>query len=559
MGKKQLLRRNYDVFLFLAAMLPVAVMLFAKCKYGIGNRDESFYLTVPYRLCQGDRLFLNEWHLSQMAGWILQFPMALFLKWKGSTEGMVLAFRQIYVAVHLVGSTVLFWLLRRKSRLGAVVAALCYCIYTPFGISALSYNSMGLGLLTLSAATVTCARGRWSNVAAGALYALSVLCCPYLAVLLPVYGCGVLAARRFPKFGEGLPFLVPRQFGMYVLGIGIPAVLFLLSVLPRIPLTDWPRIVAGMFRDPEHSMPLWEKPVEYVRQLVNHRLILFLLPLLLCGLLVRQRVARAVTGGLVLALTVLALRQSHYINFLMFPMSQAGLYFYLVYRSASTKPLFYGLWIPGMVYSLCLHMASNQGYFAISHAFTVSTVASVLIILLTVQEQLPGLRCPVLKCGLAVAVALLFFIQGYYQVRYRWQFVYWENSLAEQTQPLTAGPDKGLLVSPQWEQEYTEALQLTSRLNPQGSLLVLGGKSYYYLFTGCTNSSYSGWPAGTPESILERLEIYYRLCPDKRPEQILIPAENSDYAGVFLEDGSYRLAEASPGGDLLLTRAETAQ
>lgn len=60
MGKKQLLRRNYDVFLFLAAMLPVAVMVFAKCKYGIGNWDESFYLTVPYRLCQGDRLFLNE-------------------------------------------------------------------------------------------------------------------------------------------------------------------------------------------------------------------------------------------------------------------------------------------------------------------------------------------------------------------------------------------------------------------------------------------------------------------------------------------------------------------
>ena len=88
---------------------------------------------------------------------------------------------------------------------------------------------------------------------------------------------------------------------------------------------------------------------------------------------------------------------------------------------------------------------------------------------------------------------------------------------------------------------------------------MLGGKSYYYLFTGCTNSSYSGWPAGTPESILERLEIYYRLCPDKRPDQILIPAENSDYAGVFLEDGGYRLAEASPGGDLLLTRTETIQ
>lgn len=554
MTKRQFFWKNCDILLFVLGILPLSVMLFMKCRYGFANIDESFYLTIPYRLCQGDALFLNEWHLSQMTGWILQLPMALFLRLGGSTEGVILAFRQLYVALHLVSSTVIFLLLRRKCQIGGAVAALFFCIYVPYNISTLCYNSMGLGLMTLSTVIMTCADRRWSDVIGGSLYALAVLCCPYLAVLLPIYGGAVLLARSRPKWGEGLPFLLPRRFGMYVLGIALPAALFLITVLPRIPLADWPQIIAGLFSDPEHKASIGGKLVQYICGIFANRPMRFFCLILLCGLLVRQREIRAVLDGVVLALVGYILLRSIHVNILMFPLNLAGLYFYLVYRSASARPLFFGIWIPGMIYSVCIHLASNQGFYVISSASTVSLMASVLIVLLTLKEELPKLRWPILKYGLVSAVALVFLVQGAMQIKFRWNYIFYDKGVTAQTQLLTEGSHKGLLVTPEWEEIYRTDWETASHLNTESSLLVFGEKSYFYLFTSCTNSSYSGWPAGTPDSILQRLEIYYALCPDKRPDQILIPEANRDYAPIFLEEKGYVLSYESPCGDMILTK-----
>lgn len=555
MTKRQFFWKNCDILLFVLGILPLSVMLFMKCRYGFANVDESFYLTVPYRLCQGDALFLNEWHLSQMTGWILQLPMALFLRLGGSTEGVVLAFRQLYVALHLVSSTVIFLLLRRKCKIGGAVAALFFCIYVPYNISTLCYNSMGLGLMTLSTVIVTCADRRWSDVIGGSLYALAVLCCPYLAVLLPIYGGAVLLVRSRPKWGEGLPFLLPRRFGMYVLGIALPAALFLITVLPRIPLADWPQIIAGLFSDPEHSASIIGKLAQYAYGIVVIRPMRFFCLILLCGLLVKRKEIQAILGGVVLALVGYVLLRAIFVNHLMFPLNLAGLYFYLVYRNTSAKPLFFGIWIPGMIYSVCIHLGSNQCFYVISSASTVSLMASVLIVLLTLKEELPKLRWPILKYGLVTAVVLVFLVQGAMQVKLRWNYIFWDkHDITAQTQLLTEGSHKGLLVSPEWEEEYRTDLETASHLDPNGSLLVFGKKTYFYLFTSCTNSSYSGWPAGTPDSILQRLEIYYALCPDKRPDQILIPEANRDYAPIFLEEKGYVLSYESPCGDMILTK-----
>lgn len=555
MTKRRLLRDNYDILFFLLGILPLSVMLFMKCRYGFANVDESFYLTVPYRLCQGDALFLNEWHLSQMTGWILQLPMALFLRLGGSTEGVILAFRQLYVALHLVSSTVIFLLLRRKCKIGGAVAALFFYIFVPYNISTLCYNSMGLGLMTLSTVIMTCADRRWSDVIGGSLYALAVLCCPYLVVLLPIYGGAVLVVRSRPKWGEGLPFLLPRRFGMYVLGIALPAALFLITVLPRIPLADWPQIIAGLFSDPEHSASIIGKLAQYAYGIIVIRPMRLFCLILLCGLLVKRKEIQAILGGVVLALVGYVLLRAIFVNHLMFPLNLAGLYFYLVYRSTSAKPLFFGIWIPGMIYSVCIHLGSNQCFYVISSASTVSLMASILIVLLTLKEQLPNLRWPILKYGLVAAVALVFLVQGVMQVKLRWKYIFWDkHDITAQTQLLTEGSHKGLLVSPEWEEEYRTDLETASHLDPDGSLLVFGKKTYFYLFTSCTNSSYSGWPAGTPESILQRLEIYYALCPDKRPDQILIPEANRDYAPIFLEEKGYVLSYESPCGDMILTK-----
>ena len=45
---------------FAGILLAAACFLFWKCPYGYGNIDEAFYLTVPYRLAQGDALLEEE-------------------------------------------------------------------------------------------------------------------------------------------------------------------------------------------------------------------------------------------------------------------------------------------------------------------------------------------------------------------------------------------------------------------------------------------------------------------------------------------------------------------
>lgn len=130
--KKDYIRKNLDILLFLLGMVPLSWMLLEKCRYGFTNIDESFYLTIPYRLCQGDRLLLNEWHLSQLSGWILRFPMAAFLRINGGTEGICLSFRYLYVAAHLGISLLLFFLLRKKSGIGAAAAVLIFLCLRPF-------------------------------------------------------------------------------------------------------------------------------------------------------------------------------------------------------------------------------------------------------------------------------------------------------------------------------------------------------------------------------------------------------------------------------------------
>ena len=294
--------------------------------------------------------------------------------------------------------------------------------------------------------------------------------------------------------------------------------------------------------------------MRYVYGIFANRPMRFFCLILLCGLLVKRKEIQAILGGVVLALVGYILLRSIHVNILMFPLNLAGLYFYLVYRSASARPLFFGIWIPGMIYSVCIHLTSNQGFYVISSASTVSLMASVLIVLLTLKEELPKLRWPILKYGLVAAVVLVFLVQGAMQIKFRWNYIFYDKGVTAQTQLLTEGSHKGLLVTPEWEEIYRTDWETASHLNTESSLLVFGEKSYFYLFTSCTNSSYSGWPAGTPDSILQRLEIYYALCPDKRPDQILIPEANRDYAPIFLEEKGYVLSYESPCGDMILTK-----
>ena len=54
-----------------AAAVLCCVFLFWKARYGFANSDESFYLTIPFRLLSGDRLIVDEWNVTQFSSLLL--------------------------------------------------------------------------------------------------------------------------------------------------------------------------------------------------------------------------------------------------------------------------------------------------------------------------------------------------------------------------------------------------------------------------------------------------------------------------------------------------------
>ena len=128
-----------------------------------------------------------------MSGFLLYPAVKLYLLLFGNTEGILLRFRILFTLVWAAGALFFFDRLRRFSNVGAALASLVFLLYTPFGIMALSYNSMGI-LLLLSACVLAATANTQRNAAwllSGLFFAGAVLCCPYLLLL---YVLGTLAA-----------------------------------------------------------------------------------------------------------------------------------------------------------------------------------------------------------------------------------------------------------------------------------------------------------------------------------------------------------------------------
>ena len=80
--KKTRTRENDAVFFMLLGL--TAVFFCWRCRYGFAEADEAFYPTIAYRLTQGDRLLVDEWHMSQLSSVLLYLPVLLFTRLTGS-------------------------------------------------------------------------------------------------------------------------------------------------------------------------------------------------------------------------------------------------------------------------------------------------------------------------------------------------------------------------------------------------------------------------------------------------------------------------------------------
>ena len=553
-------KNKYSTYVFAAGMVILSFILFKRCFYGFAHIDEALYLQIPYRLVQGDALFADEWHISQLSAFIVYPFISLFRTLNGGTEGIMLFFRIMYMAAQLAATVVIWFNLKKYSEIGAVITAFLFYIYVPFGIGALSYNSMGIIFLSLGLVLFALSENKVANFIAGIFFAFAVLCCPYLVWIYAIYAVCVLIKLVF-KFNIISEDLVQfKKAIVFTAGIAVAALAFIIFVFSRITLQQLLQALPYIMSDPTHGLLFKDKVWQYFEAILTTNKYTFTMccgyaVVTLAALVVKNKKFKDICFMIFAVITALHIYScaviNAYINHLMLPVNYLALFCYLVYRPTSVKKFFEAIFVPGVIYTICLHFTSNQTIYAISSAAAVAMVGGIVIIVKTAQERLSEAK--IHKKALFICVLLLVFaIQGRYVLHYRWNAVFWDADVNSQTVLLEEGAYKGIYVTESKQQEYNYYMQEFEKVDGSERVLLLTDSTWAYSLKEWKVGSFSTWIYGVNDESMEKLDEFYAINPDRMPDTIFVESMYADFADRFEQKYGYSVYKVTDAGNIVM-------
>lgn len=551
--------------MFLCFLGVLGLGLLWRCRFGFASNDEAFYLTIPHRLLQGDALLTEEWHLSQLSGLLLMPAVWIFTTLTGGTEGILLFMRCLCVITQTAAAVFLYNRFKADSRLGAAAAALGFVLFIPLSICALSYNSMGVLFLTLSQVILITGKSCRQYLPAGLCFAAAVLCCPYLLLVYGAYLLIVLGALIWSRIRKSAvhPALSVAGALWFTAGAAIAALFFVLFVLSRSTVSHILPCLELMMNDPEHltyslvfKLREYRDCILYATEQTPKLYACLAAAALVCLLDWKRQSHRAfhscIAGGIIFALMVSHYRGSHSLNYIMWAVNLWVPFLLLLLsdkKRAST--IFTLLWLPGIAYSFCMNLASNNIFYAISSGASVATVATLVMMGMYLRELRQSTAAPWQKilpiCILCLTLAYQIGAEGCL----RYQNVYWSSGLNTQTERISEGVQKGLYVTPGYKEGYTWDLEMLKAVDGfEGEqVLYLSETTWYYLQGKGKNAAYSAWLSGVSQYTLDQLQAYYAINPQKLPD--VVYTMDADIAAEFCKLFGYRIADETYGVILL--------
>ncbi len=557
---------------FWMIFLAITVILFWKCRYGYANLDEAFYLTVPYRLLQGDRILYEEWHYSQLSAVLLIPLLSFYIKIIGGTGGIYLFIRCVYTICKCLISAFMFFKLKKYDETAAMAATLLFLAFSAHGLMVLSYNSLAIGGCVCAILfMLTDIHRRYSlffYILGGISLSVAVLAIPHTALLFVVYliAVAVLRTRKQAVKNQAIRSMFSWKAckGMCT-GIAISVAAFAFYVFSRTSFSEIMQTLPHILQDPEHPARVWWKLIPGYfarvttgddRDYVTLGIYVVLMIEFLCMLLDKRRKQHEELWGILTACTVIILLGAYlitncYISHLMFIPNVLAFFIIVLLREEIPLELFFCIWFPGMLFSFLEYVASNTGFSGISAASSVATIGSVMIIMIAAKRFFQRKSwCAVFLSALVVLTicAVLFL---------RINYIFWEDGIDEQTELLTEGPQAGLLVSEEKSEKYYGILADTAELRQKEKdfrVLYLGDKSLY-LAGPQECASYSPLSAGISSS-REMLYQYWEEHPDKEAQAVYVEY-SYDYEIIRELSTKYNMSvEKKSKGYLLLKQDE---
>ena len=572
----------WDV-VFLILFAGSAWLLIWKCRYGFANMDESFYLTVPYRMVQGDSLFAQEWHLTQMAGFLLYPIMKIYTMTHAGMEGIFLTFRYIYSAFQILVTLFIYYRLRKISRPGAICASIVFMLYAPFGIMALSYNSLGIANLAIALVIMCTAKKiKWlQEMIAGLFFAAAVLCCPYLIAVYVVYIIAVVAACIYRKVkgkaAGDTPFRL-KSLIFFTIGAAVLAVIFAAYILFKSGIqkviASLPYILNDSAHETKGAVQLVITYFKSVMSVSKAAALCYLQQavLFIAALILRIRknskldtVLFAASCVLTAVAIIFTYIRGNYFNFIMYPVCIMAPACALICKDRRAVRLLLSFWIPSMLFTLCIHAASNMEFYAISSAAAVAVVPTLMIDAMCAEEIFRE-RGRVAGFIAAVCAAVILAGQVGLTTYMKYKTVFWGSMDILVDEPQENGVEKGLYLPESAVAQYDLTQRISGFIDDnypgEKEMLLLSGCTWIYL--ECYdkyNASFSAWLADFDETglsldrnTMDKLLGYYEINPQKIPDLVFVESQYFEYIDDIKTLADYNVVETDFDGAFLMER-----
>lgn len=569
-NKNQVLIKNQDI-VALFCLLSSAALLIWRAPYGFGLDDESWYLTMPHRMMMGDSMLTDEWNVAQLFSILLYIPCKLYIAIVGTTEGIILYFRYLFIVLQGSAATLIYIRLRRYGY-AALLASLILFLNIPMTIMALSYYAMGIAFVMMSGlllATVNPFRKEIFYFA-GMLFACAVLCNPVLVMVYLLYFiCMILWEKTKTRQRRFLGFIeFSFSFKAWIwltLGIATVAVLFLIFLFSRTGLKELMDNLPLIFQDPDYRLSgntsgtqnvfTFKETLLAIIEINPYLFALFSLVLAAARFDKNRGKHRqfylavgAVTFCAYVLFIALTTDFPHY-GYTMLPLTLFGLLCYVLLENKKTqmKSMFVFLWILGILYFFCLDITSDVGYWTACLALTVASPASVIFIyyasaeIIAQKTRRAGKQDLFRKKMLAALLAAAIIFQlgqeiylaadlklhsDYLAVNYEEMRLYLDRDSKEKLDTmLSSGPEKGIKTTTARANFYLGTLNDLAPLKDSGQapILIAANMPWCYLYLDMPYATFSSWYlTDLFEEMMPRLLEYYKLHPDKSPKYIYV-------------------------------------
>ena len=258
--KKQLWDNKKQNIVALTVIFLFFGYVFYCLPIGVGILDESFYYTMVKRFAEGDRILADEWKINQFFTVLLIIPYQLYVRIVGSTDGLILFMRYLYLSAEFLFSIHIY---RKLQQYGIISLCFTLMLFVTSPLLTFSYYNIVVNCVALILVELymNVTPPSWQKIVLlGVLASCAVLSQPILAVVYFLYTgqVFVLAIKKGGNRAKCLEsFIKPsvQTWKFLTLGILIAFVIFILYGCVSYHFNfnalvqNWPEL----FQDPDYS------------------------------------------------------------------------------------------------------------------------------------------------------------------------------------------------------------------------------------------------------------------------------------------------------------------